>query len=88
MTLGGLTLSQTRLPDFTEVTVLLPPEDSPLATRELLYTAITRASRVVRVVGDEAAVRAAVRRQVRRATGLAQRLALPAPPPGPPEAAS
>ena len=31
-----------------EVTVLLPPEDSRLLTRELLYTAVTRARQKVR----------------------------------------
>jgi exodeoxyribonuclease V alpha subunit len=41
-----------------------------LLTRELLYTAITRARLRVRVVGAEAAVRRAVERPVRRASGL------------------
>ena len=35
-------------------------QDSPLLTRELLYTAVTRAEQRVRVVGTEEAVRAAV----------------------------
>ena len=38
--------------------------ESPLLTRELLYTAVTRAREHVRVVGSEAAVRAAVDRPV------------------------
>ena len=57
--------------------MLLPPEDSRLLTRELFYTAITRAQDKVRVVGTEAAVRAAVTRRAQRATGLRQRLARP-----------
>jgi exodeoxyribonuclease V alpha subunit len=56
------------------VSVILPPEDSPLLTRELFYTAITRAQQTVRVVGSEAAVRAAVGREVQRATGLRAKL--------------
>lgn len=56
------------------VTVIMPPEDSRLLTRELFYTAVTRAKKKVRIVGDEAAIRAAVGRDVRRATGLAERL--------------
>ncbi|WP_298458762.1 exodeoxyribonuclease V subunit alpha [uncultured Cellulomonas sp.] len=55
---------------FRRVCVLLPPESSPLLTRELLYTAVTRAREHVRVVGSEAAVRAAIARPVRRASGL------------------
>ena len=56
------------------VTVIMPPPESRLLTRELFYTAITRAKEQVRIVGDEASIRAAVGREVRRATGLAARL--------------
>jgi exodeoxyribonuclease V alpha subunit len=56
------------------VTVLLPPDDSPLLTRELFYTAVTRAQERVRVVGTPSSVRAAVARRALRATGLVQRL--------------
>ncbi|WP_426594998.1 exodeoxyribonuclease V subunit alpha [Cellulomonas sp. McL0617] len=55
---------------FARVTLLLPPSSSPLLTRELLYTAVTRAREHVRVIGTEAAIRAAVERPVRRASGL------------------
>jgi exodeoxyribonuclease V alpha subunit len=60
---------------FRRVTVVLPPAESPLLTRELLYTAVTRAKEFVRVVGSEEAVRAAVERPVGRASGLRHRLA-------------
>jgi exodeoxyribonuclease V alpha subunit len=56
--------------EYDAVTVVLPPVGSPLLTRELLYTAVTRARTRVRVVATEAAVRAAVTTQVRRAGGL------------------
>lgn len=55
---------------FARVTVLLPPVTSPLLTRELLYTAVTRAREHVRVIGTQDAIRAAVERPVRRASGL------------------
>ena len=55
--------------------VELPDEGSRLLTRELFYTAVTRAKSRVRVVGTEAAVRAAVANRAQRATGLRQRLA-------------
>ncbi len=54
--------------------VLLPEPGSRLLTRELLYTAATRARDEVVVVGPEAAVRAAVARPAARASGLAERL--------------
>jgi exodeoxyribonuclease V alpha subunit len=73
-TMHAMTVHKAQGSQADEVTVLLPPEDSPLLTRELFYTAITRASRSVRIVGSEAAVRVAVGRQVQRASGLRQRL--------------
>ena len=48
--------------------------DSRLLTRELFYTAVTRAIRKVRVVGTEAGVRAAIARRAARASGLRLRL--------------
>lgn len=74
-TMHALTVHKSQGSQAAEVTVLLPPEDSRLLTRELLYTAVTRAERKVRLVGSEAEVRAAVLRQAVRATGLRQRLA-------------
>ena len=73
-TAHAMTVHRAQGSQFREVTVVLPPHDSPLATRELFYTALTRAQETVRVVGDPAAVEAAVTGRVRRATGLAQRL--------------
>jgi len=60
-----------------EVVLVVPEADSPLGTRETLYTGVTRAVDRVRIVGSEEGVRAAVRRQVARATGLAHRLGNP-----------
>jgi len=56
------------------VVVALPEPPSPILTRELLYTAVTRAKRAVTVIASEAAVRAAVERPVARASGLTARL--------------
>ena len=74
-TMHALTVHKSQGSQAAEVTVLLPPEDSRLLTRELLYTAVTRAERKVRLIGSEAEVRAAVARRAVRATGLRQRLA-------------
>jgi exodeoxyribonuclease V alpha subunit len=59
---------------FDAVAVVLPDAASPILTRELLYTAVTRARRRVVVVGTPAAVRAAVERPIARASGLRRRL--------------
>ena len=69
-TVHAMTVHRGQGSQFARVTVLLPPVDSPLLTRELLYTAVTRAREHVRVIGSEDAIRAAVERPVRRASGL------------------
>ncbi|MFA5708551.1 exodeoxyribonuclease V subunit alpha [Mycolicibacterium sp.] len=73
-TMHAMTIHKSQGSQADEVTVLLPSEDSRLLTRELFYTAVTRAKSKVRVVGTEAEVRAALARRVVRATGLRQRL--------------
>ena len=50
--------------------MLLPAGDSPILTRELLYTAVTRARRSVIVCGREEVIRAALARRAARASGL------------------
>ena len=73
-TMFATTIHKSQGSQADEVSVLLPPPDSRLLTRELFYTAVTRAMSTVRVVGTEASVRAAVERRAQRASGLRQRL--------------
>jgi exodeoxyribonuclease V alpha subunit len=73
-TMHAMTIHKSQGSQAAEVTVLMPPEDSRLLTRELFYTAVTRAKVKVRVVGSEASVRAAIDRRAVRASGLRQRL--------------
>jgi exodeoxyribonuclease V alpha subunit len=69
-TMHAMTIHKSQGSQASEVTVLMPTADSRLLTRELFYTAVTRAKRQVRVVGSEASVRAAIERRAVRATGL------------------
>ncbi|WP_343599854.1 exodeoxyribonuclease V subunit alpha [Mycobacterium sp.] len=73
-TMHAMTIHKSQGSQADEITVVMPSEDSRLLTRELLYTAVTRAKRKVRVVGSEAALRAAIGRRAVRASGLARRL--------------
>jgi exodeoxyribonuclease V alpha subunit len=73
-TVHATTVHKSQGSEFDHVVVVLPPPHSPLATRELLYTAITRARLRVTLVGDEAAVLAAVGRRAVRASGLGDAL--------------
>jgi len=66
----AMTIHRSQGSQFDVVTVVLPPAESALLTRELLYTAITRARHRVRIVGTPDWLRAAVDRRVARASGL------------------
>lgn len=66
----AITIHRSQGSEYDDVLVVLPREESPLATRELLYTAITRAKRRVTVVGPIDAVRTAVGTKAKRVTLL------------------
>lgn len=70
----AMTIHKSQGSEFGEVVVALPGVDSPILTRELLYTAVTRGRERITLVADEAAVRAAVRRPVARSSGLRDRI--------------
>ena len=60
--------------EFGHVIVLLPDTPSPLITRELLYTAVTRATRRVTVVGNRKVWETGLLSRVRRCSGLIRNL--------------
>jgi exodeoxyribonuclease V alpha subunit len=60
--------------EFDEIALLLPERISPIVTRELVYTAVTRARKRVRIYGSRAVLAEAVRARVQRASGLRERL--------------
>jgi exodeoxyribonuclease V alpha subunit len=70
----AMTIHRSQGSQYASVSVILPDNESPLLTRELLYTAITRAQQQVRIVGTPEVIAAAVSRQVQRASGLRRRL--------------
>jgi exodeoxyribonuclease V alpha subunit len=70
----AMTIHKSQGSEFRHVVVSLPPATSPILSRELLYTAVTRGKERVTVVGGEAALRAAIGRPVSRASGLGERL--------------
>lgn len=74
-TVHAMTIHKSQGSEFGHVVVVLPPPESRLASRDLLYTAITRATHRLTVVGDRASVEQSVRRRTYRIGGLAERLA-------------
>jgi exodeoxyribonuclease V alpha subunit len=73
-TVHAMTVHRAQGSQFERVTFLVPPPTSPLLTRELLYTAVTRAKEQVLLIGAESAIRRAVLRPANRASGLRHRL--------------
>ncbi len=73
-TVYATTVHKSQGSEFEEVSVVLPDRISPLLTRELMYTAVTRARRRVVIYGAAEVVAAAVGRRVARASGLRSRL--------------
>ncbi|WP_217645692.1 exodeoxyribonuclease V subunit alpha [Microbacterium sp. cf046] len=70
----AMTVHRTQGSQFKRVTLILPTATSNLATRETLYTAVTRAVHHVRVIGSIESITTAVNTPIARATGLQTRL--------------
>lgn len=73
-TVYAMTVHKSQGSQFAHVVVVLPDEPSPILTRELLYTAVTRARTDVRVMGSEAVIRRAIQESVLRFSGLRQKV--------------
>jgi exodeoxyribonuclease V alpha subunit len=69
-TVFAMTVHKSQGSEFEEVLLILADRDSPILTRELLYTGATRASRRVECWFNEPEFRAALSRRVQRASGL------------------
>lgn len=70
----AMTVHKTQGSEFGRVLIVLPEANCPILSRELLYTAVTRARSGVELWWGEAALRAALGRRVERWSGLAAQL--------------
>ncbi|MFQ2415247.1 exodeoxyribonuclease V subunit alpha [Aeromonas caviae] len=73
-TVYAMTIHKSQGSEFAHTVLVLPDSPSPLLTRELVYTGITRAKVRLDLYGDRALLAQAVRRKTERYSGLAQRL--------------
>lgn len=78
-TVFAMTVHKAQGSELEDVAILLPGPGSRVLTRELLYTAVTRARRRVLLAGTEESIRAAVDRPISRASALIPRLWGPEP---------
>jgi exodeoxyribonuclease V alpha subunit len=74
----ALTVHKAQGSEYDRVALVLPDVDVPLLTREVVYTALTRARRSVVVVGDPALLELAITRSRSRTSGIAAKLTAPA----------
>jgi exodeoxyribonuclease V alpha subunit len=70
----ALTVHKSQGSELDAIALLLPHEDLPLVTRELIYTGITRARSGAAIVGHRALLVAAGKRRALRCSGLPNRL--------------
>lgn len=66
----AMTVHKSQGSEFEEVVVVLPDQLSPILSRELLYTAVTRARKRVRIIARPEVIVEAVQRRIQRASGL------------------
>ena len=74
----AMTVHKAQGSEFDTVWLLLPRQDARSLSRELLYTAATRARSALHVCANEAVLRATLARHAQRVSGLAWRLQHPA----------
>jgi len=73
-TVFAMTVHKAQGSEFDDVAVVLPAVASAVLTRELLYTAVTRARKRVAVFGEREGIASAVRCPIERTSGLRWRL--------------
>jgi exodeoxyribonuclease V alpha subunit len=76
-TVYAMTVHKSQGSEFDRVLLVLPDKESPLLTRELIYTGISRARMRVEIWGNEAVFRNAVARRIERTSGLRDALIRP-----------
>ncbi len=69
-TVYAMTVHKSQGSEFDKVLLILPDRESPVLTRELIYTSITRAKKSVEIWGNENIFRTAVSRYIERTSGL------------------
>jgi exodeoxyribonuclease V alpha subunit len=73
-TVYAMTVHKSQGSEFEHTALVLPEDASPILTRELLYTGITRARRWLSVIGTQTSIEQALAQRTRRYSGLAERL--------------
>ncbi|MGD9240425.1 MAG: exodeoxyribonuclease V subunit alpha [Desulfobacterales bacterium] len=69
-TVYAMTVHKSQGSEFDEVLFILPDKAFSILTRELIYTALTRARRKIRIWGNRSIIRNAIAQKIERTSGL------------------
>jgi exodeoxyribonuclease V alpha subunit len=69
-TVYAMTVHKSQGSEFDELILILPNKDAPILTRELVYTALTRARRKFTIWSTPEILRSALARKIQRTSGL------------------
>jgi exodeoxyribonuclease V alpha subunit len=69
-TVYAMTVHKSQGSEFNEVLFILPDKDTSILTRELIYTALTRAREKMTIWGRRSIIRSAIARKIQRKSGL------------------
>lgn len=70
----AMTIHKSQGSEFDTVVVLMPDIEVPILTRELLYTGITRAKSLAKIVVKQSILDFTISRQVQRSSGITKRI--------------
>jgi exodeoxyribonuclease V alpha subunit len=73
-TVHAITIHKSQGSEYQHAIVVLPEHRSRIVTRELFYTAVTRAIKKVTIVSPQDVLETAIKKPIRRATGLIKRM--------------
>ncbi|RLC02179.1 MAG: exodeoxyribonuclease V subunit alpha, partial [Deltaproteobacteria bacterium] len=70
----AITIHKSQGSEFNTVLIVIPSQMSPVVTRQLLYTGVTRAKKRVIIVGNLEIIKAAMKMSVKRNSGITKLL--------------
>lgn len=70
----AMTIHKSQGSEFEHTLMVLPPDFTPILTKELIYTGITRAKKRLSLYGDERVLSRGIKVRTERASGLVKRL--------------
>lgn len=70
----ALTVHKSQGSEYQKVYLILPPQDAPILTRELLYTALSRSRNTVHIWANLPIFKFAIQRRTQRSSGILDRL--------------